>query len=86
MKTGAKVYKADLNAFDRGELRNLEYGIQAGRGELFFANHWLLVEGRTEVVGLKRLAPLLDVNLHASGVRIVDCQQYGGVGTFRKAG
>jgi putative ATP-dependent endonuclease of the OLD family len=82
--TGAKIYKVDASAFNADEMRHLRYGIQANRGELLFARHWLLVEGRTEITGFKRLSELLGANLYANGVRVVDCAQYGGVEPFVK--
>ena len=83
---GTQVYKIDVSAFTADELRHLRYGIQANRGELLFARHWLLVEGRTEISGFKRLSELLGANLHAHGVRVVDCAEYGRVEPFIKLG
>jgi hypothetical protein len=81
---GASVHRIDFTKFTQHEIRQLEYGIQATRGEILFANAWLIVEGRTEFVGLKRLAWVLGIDLHAAGVRIVECQQLGGAKPFIK--
>jgi len=78
------IGRPDISALSLAEQRQLEYGIQASRGELLLARGWVVVEGRTEVVGLKKMAETMGIDLHRSGVRIVECQHFGGAKPFLK--
>ena len=66
------------------ELRKFNHHVRRNRGELLFAQCWLLVEGETEVSVFSECAELLGINLHRKGVRIVECSQAGGPGIFIK--
>ncbi len=85
-RSGGRIYvrRVEIAKLSLAEQRQLEYGIQASRGELLLARGWILVEGRTEVVGLKKMAEAMSIDLHEASVRVVDCQQYGGPRPFIK--
>ena len=55
-------------------------------GELLFARIWLIVEGETDVSVFAECADIIGVDLHAKGVRIVECSQAGGPGYFHQSG
>ncbi len=57
------------------ELRKLNHHVRRNRGELFFARCWLLVEGETDVSVFTDCAPMLGIDLHRAGVRIVEYSQ-----------
>ena len=52
------------------------------RGEIFFARHWLLVEGVTEYLLVHALGKALGWPLDAHGVAVVDFQQSGSAGIY----
>ena len=52
------------------------------RGEIFFARHWILVEGLTEYLLLNALGIALDWPLDAHGVAVIDFQQSGSAGIY----
>jgi putative ATP-dependent endonuclease of OLD family len=80
----ARVYRPNTANFDESELRQINYAIRATRGELLFANVWLLVEGRTESMSLPELARSTGTDLMTDGIRVVEYQQAGGPGPFIK--
>jgi len=57
------------------ELRKLNHHVRRNRGELLFARCWLLVEGETDVSVFTDCAPMLGIDLHRAGVRIVEYSQ-----------
>lgn len=57
------------------ELRKLNHHVRRNRGELLFARCWLLVEGETDVSVFTGCAPMLGIDLHRAGVRIVEYSQ-----------
>jgi len=67
------------------ELRKFNHHVRRNRGELLFARIWLIVEGETDVSVFAECADIIGVDLHAKGVRIVECSQAGGPGIFIKA-
>jgi putative ATP-dependent endonuclease of OLD family len=75
---GARLFKADESQFDARALRNLNYAIRATRGELLFANVWLIVEGRSDAAFLCELAAASGVDLLAAGIRVIEYAQAGG--------
>ena len=52
------------------------------RGEIFFANRWLLVEGVTEYLLVHALGKALGWPLDTHGVAVVDFQQSGSAGVY----
>jgi len=52
------------------------------RGEIFFARHWLLVEGVTEYLLVHAIGKALGWPLDAHGVAVVDFQQSGSAGIY----
>jgi putative ATP-dependent endonuclease of OLD family len=52
------------------------------RGEIFFARHWLLVEGQCEYVLLHALGEALNYNLDQHGVAVIDFQNNGSPGIY----
>ncbi len=69
---------------DDEELRKFNHHVRRNRGELLFARCWFLVEGETDVSVFAECAHLLGIDLHAKGVRFVECSQAGGPGIFIK--
>ncbi len=59
------------------ELRKIGFHIRFHRSSALFARCWLLVEGETEVWLFNELARLLDYNLAAEGVQIIEFAQSG---------
>ncbi|MCY4312659.1 MAG: DUF2813 domain-containing protein, partial [Gammaproteobacteria bacterium] len=57
------------------ELRKLNHHVRRNRGELLFARCWLLVEGETDVSVFTECAQMLQLDLHKTGVRIVEYRQ-----------
>lgn len=57
------------------ELRKINHHVRRNRGELLFARCWLLVEGETDVSVFTDCAPMLGIDLHRAGVRIVEYSQ-----------
>jgi putative ATP-dependent endonuclease of OLD family len=74
---GAKAYAVDLSQFDERALRNIDYAVRATRGELFFANTWLICEGRSEASFLRDLAAASEVDLLSLGIGVVEYAQAG---------
>lgn len=80
--TYCKLIPDDLLADE--ELRKFNHHVRRNRGELLFARCWLLVEGETDVSVFAECADLIGINLHALGIRLVECSQAGGPGIFIK--
>lgn len=62
--------------------RKLGFHGRRVRGEVFFARHWILVEGLAEYLLVNALGTALDWPLDAHGVAVVDFQQSGGAGIY----
>ena len=52
------------------------------RSEIFFARHWILVEGATEYLVVHAVAQALNVPLDDHGVSVIDFQQGGNAGIY----
>lgn len=52
------------------------------RGEIFFARHWVLVEGVTEYLLVHALGKAFGWSLDAHGVAVIDFQQSGSAGIY----
>lgn len=52
------------------------------RGEIFFARHWILVEGVTEYLLLHAMGKAFDWPLDEHGVAVIDFQQSGSAGIY----
>ena len=61
-----------------------EFGFHSRRvrGEIFFARHWILVEGVTEYLLVHALGKALGWSLDTHGVAVIDFQQSGNAGIF----
>jgi len=64
------------------ELQKLETSAKRMRGEIFFAEQWLLVEGQTDYLLVRSIAQALDCDLDRYGVSIIDVQNNGDPATF----
>lgn len=64
--------------FSADELRLLNYNIKRTRGELFFANKWLLVEGKTEATALPEFAVAMGRDFRPRGIRLIEYASHGG--------
>ena len=67
---------------DDDELRSLETYARRMRGEIFFAERWLLVEGQADYMVAHALAYALDYDLDSRGVSVIDVQNNGSPATF----
>jgi putative ATP-dependent endonuclease of OLD family len=57
------------------EARKFNYHVRRARGELLFAQCWLLVEGETEAWIFPAAARAMRIDLHRAGVRVVEYSQ-----------
>ncbi len=64
------------------ELDNLETFARRMRGEIFFAERWMIVEGQADYLVVHALAPALDYDLDQHGVAVIDAQNNGNPATF----
>ena len=67
---------------DDDELRSLETYARRMRGEIFFAERWLIVEGQADYLIVHALAHAMDYDLDARGVSVIDAQNNGKPDTF----
>ena len=67
---------------DDVELRSLETYARRMRGEVFFAERWLLVEGQADYLIVHALAHAMDYDLDSRGVSVIDVQNNGNPATF----
>ena len=67
---------------DDDELRSLETYARRMRGEIFFAERWLIVEGQADYLIVHAVAHALDYDLDQHGVSVVDAQNNGSPATF----
>ena len=67
---------------DDEELGSLETYARRMRGEVFFADRWLIVEGQADYLIVHALASALDYDLDAHGVSVIDAQNNGHPATF----
>lgn len=68
-----------VSANDEKELSFLGRRI---RGEIFFARHWIMVEGVSEYLLLKALGQVYDYDLDQHGIAVVDFQNNGNAGIY----
>ena len=64
------------------ELEDLETFARRMRGEIFFAERWLIVEGQADFLIVHALAHALDYDLDQHGVSVIDAQNNGNPATF----
>ena len=64
------------------ELRALETYARRMRGEIFFAERWLIVEGQADYLIVSALAHVLDYDLDQHGVSVIDAKNNGNPATF----
>ena len=62
--------------------KELNFHCRRIRGEIFFARHWILVEGVTEYLLLHALGKALGWPLDMHGVAVIDFQQSGSAGIY----
>lgn len=67
---------------DDDELQSLETYARRMRGEIFFAERWLIVEGQADYLIVHAIAHALDYDLDQHGVSVVDAQNNGSPATF----
>ncbi len=65
-----------------GELQKLETFSRRMRGEIFFAERWLIVEGQTDHLLVHAIAHALDYDLDQHSISVIDAQNNGGPATF----
>lgn len=64
-----------LDLLTTEELRKFNHHVRRNRGELLFAQFWLLVEGETEVSVFIECADILGINLYRHGIRVIEYSQ-----------
>ena len=64
------------------ELQALETYARRMRGEIFFAERWLIVEGQADYLIVHAIAHALDYGLDQHGVAVIDAQNNGSPATF----
>lgn len=64
------------------ELRALETYARRMRGEIFFAERWLIVEGQADYLIVHAVARALDYDFDRHGVSVIDAQNNGNPTTF----
>ena len=64
------------------ELQALETYARRMRGEIFFAERWLIVEGQADYLIVHAIAHALDYDLDQHGVAVIDAQNNGNPATF----
>lgn len=64
------------------ELEGLERFARRMRGEIFFAERWMIVEGQADYLLVHVLARALDYDLDQHGVAVIDAQNNGNPATF----
>ena len=67
---------------DDDELRSLETYARRMRGEIFFAERWLIVEGQADYLIVHALAHAMGYDLDSHGVSVIDAQNNGNPATF----
>nr|VFK54877.1 MAG: putative ATP-dependent endonuclease of the OLD family [Candidatus Kentron sp. TUN]VFK60194.1 MAG: putative ATP-dependent endonuclease of the OLD family [Candidatus Kentron sp. TUN] len=80
---GIQPFDIQSGTLSTEETRKFNYHIRRARGELLFARCWLLVEGETESWIFPAAARAMDIDIHKSGVRIVEFGQ-SDIGLFVK--
>jgi putative ATP-dependent endonuclease of OLD family len=70
-------YEASLEFIPDEELEKLETFARRIRGEIFFANKWLLVEGQSEYHILHGMAKAMGYDFDEHGVSVIDFQNNG---------
>ena len=64
------------------ELQALNTQARRIRGEIFFAERWLIVEGQSDYLIVHAIAHALDYDLDRHGVSVIDAQNSGNPATF----
>lgn len=64
------------------ELRSLETWGRRMRGEIFFSERWLIVEGQADYLIVHAMAQALDYDLDQHGVSVIDAKNNGNPATF----
>ena len=64
------------------ELQSLETYARRMRGEVFFSERWLIVEGQADYLIVHAAARAMDYNLDEHGVSVIDAQNNGNPATF----
>lgn len=76
LRDRSSLYVAD------DELQALETYARRMRGEIFFAERWLIVEGQTDYLLAHAIAHALDYDFDRYGVSVIDTQNNGNAATF----
>lgn len=71
------VHRIEEDSLLRGEIKKLNYQIQATRGSLLFSKCWLLVEGETEALLIPECARAMGYDLYAEGVSCIEFSNVG---------
>ena len=70
------------NYIDDNVLQSLETFARRMRGEIFFAERWLIVEGQADYLIVHALAHAMEYGLDEHSVSVIDAQNNGSPGTF----
>lgn len=64
------------------DLRGLETNAQRMRGEIFFADGWLIVEGQSDFLIVNAIAQFLNKDLDQHGISVIDAKNNGSPHSF----
>jgi putative ATP-dependent endonuclease of OLD family len=76
------AWDASLEFVSDEDLQKLETFARRIRGEIFFANKWLLVEGQSEYHLVHGMAKAMSFDLDEHGVAVIDFANNGNCGMF----
>ena len=82
VKTLRDLRSRSSKFIDDDELRSLETYARRMRGEIFFAERWLMVEDQADYLIVHALGHALGYDLDEHGVAVIDAQNNGSPATF----
>lgn len=77
-----RLYAESVLYMTEDELRSLETWARRIRGEIFFAEKWMIVEGQADYLIVQALAHARGYDLDEYGVALIDAQNNGAPATF----
>ena len=72
-----ELYKQSSYYVNNDDLKSLETYAQRSRGEILFAERWLIVEGQADYLLIHAIALAMDYDLDRYGVSVIDAQNNG---------
>jgi len=81
---GIEVGQLKATTLNATQLRMFNHHVRTSRGELLFANCWLLCEGESEILLLRKCADLIGADFSQWGVRLVEYRNGGDIALYLK--